>query len=124
MVPRVIATDDCVSAIGELVQKHGPLLFLQSGGCCDGSTPMCYTTKEFAIGPGDLLLGHIGGVPFYIPRSHYSYWKHSLLIIDLGKGSNASFSLTALDGRGFVTKSRLFTDEEWNELVASAPEGL
>lgn len=124
MVPRVIATDDCVGVINDLVKMHGPLLFMQSGGCCDGSTPMCYTTKEFAIAPSDVLLGHIGGVPFYISSSQYTYWKHTQLIIDLGKGGNGSFSLTAPDGRAFITKSRLFTDEEWSELVASAPEGL
>lgn len=124
MVPRVIATDECVSIVSELVKKHGPLLFMQSGGCCDGSTPMCYPKKEFAVGPNDLLLGQIGSVPFYISRSQYSYWKHTQLIIDLGKGGNDTFSLAAPDGRCFVTKSRFFTDDEWNELVASAPDGL
>lgn len=124
MVQRVIATDDCIAAVKALKAREGDLLFHQSGGCCDGSTPMCFTTKEFLVGPNDILLGDIAGVPFYITESQYEYWKHTQLIIDLHFGSNETFSLTAPDGRSFLTRSRLFTDEEWAELVAEAPVGL
>lgn len=124
MVDRVIASEACELAVVELKKEYGELLFYQSGGCCDGSTPMCYRVGELTIGPNDILLGYISDVPFYISTSQYEYWKHTQLVIDLGRGGNDTFSLVAPDGRCFVTQSRFFTDEEWAALVKEAPPGL
>lgn len=85
---------------------------------------MCYTTREFEVGPHNVLLGHLADVPFYVSKLQYEYLKHSQLIIDLGTGSSDTFSLRAPDGRSFLMRSRLFTDEEWAQLLADAPEGL
>lgn len=116
MVPRVIATPAAQGFIEWLIAKHGPVLFYQSAGCCDGSTPMCYLRSEFFIGSADVLLGEIAGSPFYIGRQHYDYWKHTQLIIDVVDGEGGTFSLEGGEGRCFLTRSRLFTDEEWREL--------
>jgi uncharacterized protein len=82
-VKRVVATEAALRLIDKLRAKHGPLMFHQSGGCCDGSSPMCYSEKEFKVGGVDVLLGEIGGVPFYMSASQFEYWKHTQLIIDV-----------------------------------------
>jgi hypothetical protein len=93
-------------------------MFHQSGGCCDGSAPMCYPQGEFLIGDQDKLLGYIGGMPFYISASQFEYWKHTQLIIDVVPGRGGMFSLEGSLGLRFLTRSQLFTDDEFDALVA------
>jgi uncharacterized protein (DUF779 family) len=111
-VKRVLATDKALALIKKLKEKHGPLMFHQSGGCCDGSSPMCYPQGEFLVGDQDVLLGEIGGCPFYISKPQYEYWKHTQLIIDVVNGRGGMFSLEGPKGVRFLTRSRVFTDEE------------
>ena len=115
---RVTATDCAHALIATLRAKHGDLMFHQSGGCCDGSAPMCYPKGEFIIGDYDRLLGHIGGVPFYISGPQFEYWKHTQLIIDVVPGRGGMFSLDGPEGLRFLTRSRLFTETEWAKLAA------
>ena len=115
---RVIGTDSALALIATLRAKHGDLMFHQSGGCCDGSAPMCYPQGEFIIGDYDRLLGHIGGVPFYISGPQFEYWKHTQLIIDVVAGRGGMFSLDGPEGLRFLTRSRLFTETEWAQLAA------
>ena len=117
MVERVIATGAALELIGILQRKHGPLMFHQSGGCCDGSAPMCYPAGEFAVGGADIQLGEIGGCPFYMSRSQFAYWEHTQLIIDVVPGRGGMFSLEGPEGLRFLTRSRLYSDEEWAELA-------
>lgn len=123
-VSRVTATDAALALIEELKVQHGPLMFHQSGGCCDGSSPMCYPQGEFRIGDSDVLLGEIGGCPFYMSESQFAYWEHTQLIIDVVPGRGGMFSLEGPTGRRFHTRSRLFSDREWKALKAaeSAPD--
>lgn len=116
MVKRVIATDRALALIALLEGKHGPLMFHQSGGCCDGSSPMCYPRGEFLVGDSDIQLGEIGGCPFYMSKPQFEYWKHTQLIIDVVDGRGGMFSLEGPEGKRFLTRSRLYTDEEWAEL--------
>lgn len=119
MVERVIATRAALDLIKVLQGKYGPVMFHQSGGCCDNSAPECYPRGEFLVGQVDVQLGEIGDSPFYMSRSQYEYWKHTQLIIDVVDGRGGTFSLEGTEGKGFLTRSRLFTDEEWAELVAA-----
>jgi uncharacterized protein (DUF779 family) len=112
-VTRVSATDAALRLIERLCQKHGPLLFHQSGGCCDGSSPMCYPRDEFLVGASDVRLGEIGGVPFYMSASQFEYWQHTHLIIDVVPGRGGMFSLEGPEGLRFLTRSRLYSDDEW-----------
>jgi len=122
MVQKVVATTAALELIAELKRKHGPVMFHQSGGCCDNSAANCYLPGEITMGGGDVLLGEIGGCPFYIGKSQYEYWKHTQLIIDVIEGSGGTFSLEGPDGKAFHTRSRVFTDAELAELqAASAP---
>lgn len=109
---RVSATPAALELIRELAGRHGPLLFHQSGGCCDGSAPMCLQRGELLIGEQDVLLGEIGGQPFYIGAAQFEYWKHTHLIIDVVAGRGGMFSLEGPLGRRFLTRSRLYTEEE------------
>jgi uncharacterized protein len=118
---RVTATASAVELIASLQKKHGSILFFQSGGCCDGSAPMCFPAGEFGIGDSDVLLGTIGGVPFYIGAEQYEYWKHTQLIIDVVPGNGGMFSLENGSGQRFLSRSRLFSDEEWTLLTAQLP---
>jgi uncharacterized protein len=115
-VTRVSATPAALELIATLQDSHGPLLFHQSGGCCDGSSPMCFPRDEFMIGDSDVLLGVIGGQPFYMSDSQFAYWKHTHLVIDVVPGRGGMFSLEGPGGRRFLTRSRLYTDEEWSQL--------
>lgn len=112
MTDRVIATPAALALIDRLKGIHGDLLFHQSGGCCDGSAPMCFPLREFHVGGSDVLLGAIGGCPFYMSAAQFEYWSHTQLIIDVVPGRGASFSVEAPEGVRFLTRSRLFTDEE------------
>lgn len=115
---QVTATTAALELIDRITGLHGPVMFHQSGGCCDGSAPMCYPQGEFLIGDQDRLLGHIGGVPFYISASQFEYWKHTQLIIDVVPGRGGMFSLEGSLGLRFLTRSQLFTDEEFDTLVS------
>ena len=116
MVERVIATEAALALIAELQAQHGALMFHQSGGCCDNSAANCYLPGDLTIGAYDVLLGQVGGTPFYISKSQYEYWKHTQLILDVIEGSGGTFSLEGNTGKAFHTRSRLFTDEEWAEI--------
>lgn len=112
MVQRVLATDAALALIETLKLKHGPLMFHQSGGCCDGSAPMCYALGEFLVGDADIKLGVIGACPFYMSKAQFEYWRHTQLIIDVVPGRGGMFSLEGPEGLRFLTRSRVFTDAE------------
>ena len=116
MVERVLATDAAIELIERLRAKHGKLMFHQSGGCCDGSAPMCFPAGEFRIGGNDQYLGEIGGCPVYMDLDQFGYWKHTQLIIDVVPGRGGGFSLEAPEGLRFLTRSRVFTDAEVDAL--------
>jgi len=105
---RVLATDSALALIGEIRRDHPDILFHQSGGCCDGSSPMCYPTNEFMVGDSHVKLGEIGGVPVYISASQFEAWKHTQLIIDVVPGRGGMFSLDNGREKRFLTRSRLF----------------
>lgn len=109
---RVSATPHALELIRELTARHGALLFHQSGGCCDGSSPMCLPRGELLIGEQDVLLGQIGGQPFYIGAAQFEYWQHTHLIIDVIAGRGGMFSLEGPQGLRFLTRSRLYSAEE------------
>jgi uncharacterized protein len=122
-VPRVLATDAALDLIARLEAKHGPLMFHQSGGCCDGSSPMCYPDGDLLVGDNDVRLGEIGGCPFYMSAPQFEYWKHTQLTIDVVPGRGGMFSLEGPEGLRFLTRSRLFTDEEQAALDIEMREG-
>jgi uncharacterized protein (DUF779 family) len=111
-VARVIATDSALELMVSLREKHGPLMFFQSGGCCDGSSPLCYALGEFQVGDDDVYLGDLDGTPFYMGHAQFEYWRHTQLIIDIVPGMGGMFSLDNGSGKRFLTRSRLFTDAE------------
>jgi uncharacterized protein (DUF779 family) len=115
-VKKVVCTKKASELISDLKQKHGPLMFHQSGGCCDGSSPMCYQADEVLIGEQDILLGYIEECPFYIGKAQYGYWKHTQLIIDVVEGRGGMFSLEGPEGVRFLTRSRIFTEYEKKKL--------
>jgi hypothetical protein len=119
-VSRVLATDAALELIERLRAKHGPLMFHQSGGCCDGSSPMCYPDGDLLVGDSDVRLGDIGGCPFYMSAAQFEYWQHTQLIIDLVPGRGGMFSLEGPEGVRFLTRSRLFSDDEWKTLAAES----
>jgi uncharacterized protein len=116
MVARVLITDAAAAMVEKLRGQHGQLMFHQSGGCCDGSSPMCYPAGEFRVGPQDVVLGEIENCPFYIGAAQFEYWRHTQLIIDVVPGRGGGFSLEAPEGVRFLTRSRVFTDDEAAEL--------
>ncbi|MFT0892674.1 DUF779 domain-containing protein [Pseudochelatococcus sp. G4_1912] len=111
-VSRVLATPAAIELIGALRADNGRILFHQSGGCCDGSSPMCYPESDFLIGDSDVLMGEIGGAPFYMSRAQFDYWKHTQLIIDVVPGRGGMFSLENGRDVRFLTRSRLFSEAE------------
>jgi uncharacterized protein (DUF779 family) len=119
MVERVLATPRALELIEQLKQKHGPLMFHQSGGCCDGSAPMCYPAGEFRVGGNDVKLGQIGDCDVYMDADQFDYWKHTQLIIDVVPGRGHGFTLEAPEGLRFLTRSRVFSDEEADALASS-----
>lgn len=116
-IARVKVTDEAKKVIAELRKKHGELMFHQSGGCCDGSSPMCYEAGDFLVGPADVWLGEIDGCDFYMAKDQFEFWKHTELTIDVSPGRGASFSLEIPLGVRFVTKSRVFTYDESQNLI-------
>ena len=117
---KVSATPAALELLAQIIAEHGPVLFHQSGGCCDGSSPMCYPRDDFIVGDADVLLGHIGGAPFYISASQFEYWEHTQLIIDVVPGRGGMFSIEGPTGQRFLTRSRLYTDSEWAFLSEQA----
>ena len=120
MAQRVAATPKALELIVKLEAIHGPVMFHQSGGCCDGSSPMCYPRGEFHVGASDVKLGEIGSAPFYMSAAQFEYWQHTHLTIDVVPGRGSGFSLEAPESVRFLTRSRLFDDAE-AEALAQAP---
>jgi len=115
-IERVTVTDEARDLIESLRKEHGELMFHQSGGCCDGSSPMCYPRGEFRVGGRDVLMGEIAGCPFYMGKDQFEYWRHTQLTIDVVPGRGGGFSLEAPRGVRFLTRSRVFSDEELKQL--------
>lgn len=118
MVDRVVATPAALALIERLSAQHGELLFHQSGGCCDGSTPMCFKPGELGLSQDDVLLGRLGGHPYYMHRSSFEFARNTQLLIDAIPGEGGAFSLENGTGLGFHATSRLFTDAEIAQLAA------
>ena len=121
-VARVGLTPKAVALLSELTQLHGPLMFHQSGGCCDGSAPMCYPLGEFRVGAADVRLAELDAglpqpIPFWMSRSQFGYWSHTHLTVDVVPGRGSGFSVESPTGQRFLIRSRLFTDEESDRLV-------
>jgi uncharacterized protein len=109
---QVIATPKAAALMQRLSAQHGPLMFHQSGGCCDGSSPMCYPQGEFMVGDSDIQIGTLNDAPFYMSRSQFEYWKHTQIVLDVVPGMGGMFSLENGEGVRFLIRSRVFTDEE------------
>lgn len=120
--PRILSTPAANAVIQRLSAVHGALMFHQSGGCCDGSAPMCYPAGEFRVGGQDVLLGHVAdGVPVWIGAAQFEYWQHTQVTIDVVPGRGAGFSLEGPEGIRFIIRSRVFTDAEADALEAAGP---
>ncbi|GAA1806531.1 DUF779 domain-containing protein [Nesterenkonia flava] len=119
---RVSITEEAAALLRSLRQEHGkPLMFHQSGGCCDGSAPMCYTQGPFLTGSADVLLGELTPgtpepVPVWISRAQFEYWSHTHITVDVTVGRGAGFSIEGPSGHRFIIRSRLFADEETQSL--------
>ncbi len=122
---RVELTSSAEDLLRTLYKAHGPLMFHQSGGCCDGSSPMCYQAGEFRVGGQDVLLGKLKvadiqePIGFWMSASQFEYWKHTHLTVDVVDGRGGGFSLESPEGKRFLIRSRLFTAEEWQILESS-----
>ena len=119
--PRVLVSDEAKAVIDQLRETHGPLMFHQSGGCCDGSSPMCYAEGDFRLGRSDVKIGDIHGVPFYIEKQQFEYWKHTQLTVDVKPGRGSSFSIEIPLGVRFIVDSRMYTEEEAADLEPVEP---
>ncbi|WP_224387811.1 DUF779 domain-containing protein [Pseudonocardia sp. ICBG1293] len=119
---RVALTPAAADLLVRLTDLHGPLMFHQSGGCCDGSAPMCYPDGDFRLGESDVHLGDLEvpgldrPIGFHMSASQYQYWKHTHLTVDVVKGRGSGFSVEAPEGVRFLIRSRLFTDDEWRAM--------
>jgi len=120
---RVIATPEARALIAEIKADHGEILFHQSGGCCDGSSPMCYPADDFKIGQSDVCLGEIDSVKVWISGPQYEVWKHTQLILDVVPGRGGMFSLDNGREKRFLSRSRVFTDAEMVALGIEPPSG-
>ena len=122
--PRVLITSAAAELLGTLQDRHGPLMFHQSGGCCDGSAPMCYPVGMFLTGPSDVKLGDLAvglddEIEVFISESQFEYWKYTHLTIDVVPGRGAGFSLEGPEGLRFIIRSRVFSDAEVDALDAA-----
>ena len=115
---RVDITPAAAAFVDKLRGQHGPLMFHQSGGCCDGSSPMCFPVGDFLTGPSDVLLGEVAGCAFWMSVAQFEYWSHTHLTIDVVPGRGSGFSVEAPEGVRFLIRSRLFTDDEADALPA------
>jgi uncharacterized protein len=125
-VTGVVITPAAADLLARLQERHGPVMFHQSGGCCDGSSPMCYPSGDFLVGDRDVLLGVLDvgdGVPVWISGPQYEAWKHTQLVIDVVPGRGGGFSLEAPEGVRFLSRGRVFTDEERAALRAPVVTG-
>src|ERR1700759_2687446 len=127
MPPRVVITSDAAALLGQLQERHGPVMFHQSGGCCDGSSPMCYPQGDFLVGDRGVLRGVLeggpagsGGVPVWISGPQYQVWRHTQLVIDVVPGRGGGFSLEAPEGLRFLSRGRAFTADE-NRVLGDHP---
>lgn len=118
MLKRVLVTEQAAVVIKKLQQQYGALMFHQSGGCCDGSQPMCFEKGDFKLGEHDVCLGEIEGCEFWMSGDQFEYWKHTQLTVDVTKGRGSSFSLEIPLGLRFIIQSRLFTEEETLQLLS------
>ncbi|OBJ48222.1 DUF779 domain-containing protein [Mycobacterium sp. 1423905.2] len=122
--PGALITAAAAALLARLQDQHGPVMFHQSGGCCDGSSPMCYPSGDFLVGDRDVLLGVLDvgpdGVPVWISGAQYEAWKHTQLVIDVVPGRGGGFSLEAPEGVRFLSRGRVFSDAE-NALLAATP---
>jgi uncharacterized protein (DUF779 family) len=123
MTERISATPAAIELIQKLTAQYGPLIFLQSGGCCEGSGPLCMPANEFKPSPSDVILGEIAGAVFYMGDSHFSFSENTHTILDAVPGSGGSFSLECGSGQAFITKSRLYSDEELAQLKPASRYG-
>ena len=126
-IARVELSGKAVALLAELTEMHGPLMFHQSGGCCDGSSPMCYPQGEFRTGAVDVLLAELDAglaqpIPFWMSESQFAYWSHTHLTVDVVPGRGSGFSVESPTGQRFLIRSRLFTDEE-SELLTEVTHG-
>lgn len=124
----VLITEPAAELLRQLQARHGPVLFHQSGGCCDGSAPMCFPLGEFLVGDRDVLLGILDidparpqGVPVWISGPQFEAWKHTQLIVDLVPGRGSGFSLEAPEGYRFLSRARVFTESEQQLLAQDLP---
>lgn len=124
MAERVSATPAAIELIHKLTAQHGPILFLQSGGCCEGSVPLCMPASEFKPGASDVIVGEIEGAVFYMGHNHFQFSENTHTILDAMPGSSGSFSLDCGTGMAFITRGRLFTDEELQSLPPVITFGL
>jgi uncharacterized protein (DUF779 family) len=121
-VHRVEITEQAEQMLDSLIRRHGAVMFHQSGGCCDGSSPMCYPRGEFRVGASDVLLGYLpDDIPFWMSADQFAYWKHTHLTVDLVPGRGSGFSLEAPEGVRFLIRSRLLTDDEVSALESQPP---
>jgi len=111
-IPRVLATEAAAELIDTIRAKHGPLMFHQSGGCCDGSQPMCFEKGDFKVGGSDVCLGTVYNCEFWMAKDQFEYWQYSELTLDVTPGRGSSFSLEIPLGFRFLIRSRIFKDEE------------
>ncbi len=116
MVKRVTVSAEASDLIAQLKKRFGDLMFHQSGGCCDGSQPMCFEKGEFKVGESDVCLGSIDDCEFWMSKDQFEFWKYTQLNIVITKGRGSSFSLEIPTGFRFITQSRMFTEEELNNL--------
>lgn len=116
MIQRVLITPKAEQVVQQLKAQYGALMFHQSGGCCDGSSPMCFEAGDFKVGNSDVCLGTISGCDFWMSKDQFEYWQHTQLIIDVTAGRGASFSLEIPLGLRFLVRSRIFTEEELQQL--------
>ncbi|GAB3334671.1 DUF779 domain-containing protein [Marivirga atlantica] len=118
-VNKIDITEEAKKVIDQLKDRFGPLMFHQSGGCCDGSSPMCFEDGDFKIGESDIKLGTIHGCDFYMSKDQYEYWKYTHLTLDVTPGRGSSFSLEIPMGVRFMIRSRMFTPQELEVLDIS-----
>jgi uncharacterized protein len=119
--PRALITQTAADLLHRLQARHGPVMFHQSGGCCDGSSPMCYPDGEFIVGDRDVLLGVLEGAPVWISGPQFEAWKHTQLVIDAVPGRGGGFSMEAPEGMRFLSRGRAFTPTELSRLDADPP---
>ena len=120
---KVSATQSALNLLSQLQERYGEkLMFHQSGGCCDGSAPMCFPRGDFKVGSRDIFLGEIGEQPFFIAADQFEYWEHTQLIIDVVKGRGGMFSVEGPTGKRFLTRSKVYSDDEWKVVSANPPK--